>query len=95
MTIDSTTVVVRDNEAMFSTMDDEVVILNMKSNNYLGLDQIGARIWELLETPVLVSELCEQMAQEYEGSREQITAGVLRFLAELAREEMIRGSEHV
>lgn len=93
MIIDSTTVVVRDNTAMFSTVEDEVVILNMKGNNYLGLDNVGARIWGLLETPVRVDELCEQLSREFAGNREEIMSGLLRFLTELAKEEIVHGVE--
>lgn len=91
MAIDGNTVVVRDNEAMFSTMDDEVVILNLKGNNYLGLDSVGTRIWELLHSPVCVDTLCKQLNQEFEGTPEQIQSGVLSFLTELEIEGMVHG----
>ena len=91
MAIDRESIVVRSNEAMFSAMDDEVVILNMKGNNYLGLDSIGTRIWELLHSPMRVDALCKHLNQEFEGTPEQILSGVLSFLTELENEGMVHG----
>jgi hypothetical protein len=75
---------------MSAPVDNEIVILNMKGNNYISLDQIGRRIWELIETPVVVDDLCSRLEQEFAGSREQIVADVIAFLEELEREGLVR-----
>lgn len=90
MAIDMNTFIVRDSEMMFTRMDNEIVVLNMSRNNYVGLDAIGGRIWELMQTPIRVHEICQLLGQEYEASAEQIESGVLTFLAELESEGMIR-----
>lgn len=90
MAIDTTTNVVRTAGMMTAPVDNEIVILNMKGNNYISLDAIGRRIWDLLETPVSVAELCRQLGTEFEGTPEQIAADVLSFLEELEREGLVR-----
>ena len=78
------------NEGLLSApADDELVILNLPADNYLALDDIGRRIWELLETPTRVDDLCRQLSQEYAAASDQIAADVLPFLAELEKENMI------
>jgi hypothetical protein len=62
----------------------------MKGNNYISLDAIGRRIWELLENPAMVNDLCKQLGEEFEGTQEQISADVLSFLEELEREGLVR-----
>jgi hypothetical protein len=89
MAIDATTRVVRTEGIMTAPVDQEIVLLNMKGNNYISLDAIGRRIWELLETPVLVGDLCTQLGVEFEGPPEQISADVLLFLDELEREGLV------
>jgi hypothetical protein len=71
-------------------VDQEIVLLNMKGNNYISLDAIGRRIWELLENPAMVNDLCKQLGEEFEGTQEQISADVLSFLEELEREGLVR-----
>ena len=90
MSIDCATSVVRTEGAMSAPVDNEIVILNMKGNNYISLDQIGRRIWELIETPVAVEDLCSRLEQEFAGTREQIVADVIPFLEELEREGLVR-----
>ena len=30
---------------------DELVMMSAEKGNYIGLSEVGARIWELIETP--------------------------------------------
>jgi len=90
MAIEVTTKVVRTEGIMTAPVDKEIVLLNMKGNNYISLDVIGRRIWELLEAPYSVNELCRQLGAEFEGTQEQICADVLPFLDELEREGLVR-----
>lgn len=90
MAIESTTRVVRTEGIMTAPVDNEIVILNMKGNNYISLDAIGRRIWELLETSIRVDDLCLQLGEEFEGTQEQISADVLPFLTELESEGLVR-----
>ena len=90
MAIEATTRVVRTEGIMSAPVDQEIVLLNMAGNNYISLDAIGRRIWELLENTVLVADLCRQLETEFEGTQEEISADVLSFLSELEREGLVR-----
>ena len=90
MAIDPTTRVVRTEGIMTAPVDQEIVLLNMKGNNYISLDAIGRRIWELLENPIAVDELCTKLGGEFEATQEQISADVLPFLTELEGEGLVR-----
>ncbi len=90
MALDMTAIVVRNGEAATTPVDDELVILNMAGNNYLTLDDIGRRIWELLATPLPVADLCAQLETEYAGGRDQIDVDVLAFLGRLSEDGLIR-----
>lgn len=90
MALDVSSTVIRTEGVMTAPVDNEIVILNMAGNNYISLDAIGRRIWDLLETEIAVSELCRQLSLEFEASEEQIAADVLPFLAELEKEGLVR-----
>jgi hypothetical protein len=89
MPIEMDTCMVRNEGLMTAPADDEIVILNLPADNYLALDEIGRRIWELLETPCQVDELCRKLSLEYAATSEQIATDVVPFLAELEKENMI------
>ncbi|MFN8467424.1 MAG: PqqD family protein [Caldilineaceae bacterium] len=84
------TTIARANELMSSPVDDELVLLNLARNNYIGLDSIGRRIWELLATPQRIGDLCSRLGQEFAGEPEQIEADVLAFVDELVGEGLVR-----
>lgn len=89
MPIESTTIVVHAENLASQAIDEDLVILNLKRNNYIALDAIGRRTWELIASPRRVDELCQQLSQEFDGTPEQIAADALAFLNELEREEML------
>ena len=35
-------------EALFQELDGETVLLNLQSERYYGLDDVGTRMWQLL-----------------------------------------------
>jgi hypothetical protein len=77
--------------ALWTPVDREAVIL--AENHYIALDDIGRRIWELLEQPERVDKLCESLSKEFKATPEQIAADVLPFLGELADEGLIQAVE--
>lgn len=90
MTLEPSATIVRTAGTLTTTVDKDMIILNMATNNYVALDEIGRRIWDLIENPVQVSSVCDQLAHEYSGDPEQINADVLVFLSELLDESLAR-----
>jgi DNA-directed RNA polymerase delta subunit len=70
-------------------VDDEIVILNLAGNNYLSLNSVGRRIWELLEKAMTAQEICDYLCNEFDGDGEQIRSDVLMFLEELEQDGLI------
>jgi Coenzyme PQQ synthesis protein D (PqqD) len=65
------------------------ILMSIEQGAYCGLDDIGSDIWRRLASPLTVEQLCETMAAEYQGDRDQITADVLSLLASLRDERLI------
>ena len=68
---------------------EEVAILDVKSGIYYGLNSIGARIWNLIQAPRTVSEVCETLLVEYEVEPERCEHELLALLQELAAKGLI------
>ncbi len=86
---DSGTVLVRTDEIVSSDLDGETVMLNIERGKYFGLDPIGSRIWNLLETPRSVASLCGQLVLEYDVDLDTCTADVRRLVASMLREGLV------
>jgi|WetSurMetagenome_2_1015567.scaffolds.fasta_scaffold00105_26 hypothetical protein len=90
MSIELSSRIVRLENQMSAPMDNEIVILNMAKDNFIGLDDIGRFIWELLAEPYCVDELCNSLSWKFEATPRQIAADLLPFLEELKEEGLIR-----
>jgi hypothetical protein len=90
MTIELSSRIVRAEDTPSAEVDAEIVLLPSSLDEYLALDEVGRRIWELLESPHPVDELCRKLSLEFDATEGQISADVLPFLDELAGKGLIR-----
>jgi hypothetical protein len=77
------TTVVVSAQQVSTTLGDEAVILGGDAGLYFGLNQVGARVWELVQQPVRVSEICAALCEEYEVEPARCQQDVLALLSEL------------
>lgn len=87
--LDEGSIVVRGGGQTSSQVAGEAVILHLGSGTYFGLDEVGARIWELIAEPRPVAEVRDRLTEEYEIDAERCTADLLRLLGELAEHDLI------
>jgi Coenzyme PQQ synthesis protein D (PqqD) len=71
-------IVKRQGDWLSAKVGDELVMMNAEKGNYIGLSEIGARIWDLIETPQNVETLLTRLQQEYEVSAETCRARWIR-----------------
>lgn len=81
---------VRPVEDQISTeIEDELVVLQLDTGKYFGIDGVGPRVWELLQEPLTVGELEDRLIDEYDVSRERLQQDIDSLLAELDDAELI------
>ncbi len=88
-TISKDTTVVATPEQVSSDLAGESVILNLKTGMYFGLNEVGASVWNLLQQPRSVTDICTQILEEYEVESEQCERDVLTLLHELIESDLI------
>jgi len=71
-------------------LTDEAVVLSLKDGVYYGLNDVGARIWELIQTPRIVSSICSVLEEEYEVDSQQCQEEVLALLTQLQEWELLK-----
>ncbi|HEX7695226.1 MAG TPA: PqqD family peptide modification chaperone [Sphingomonas sp.] len=80
----------RDGDWLAARVGDELVMMSAAKGNYIGLSGVGARIWELLETPRTIESLCEALIAEYDVDAVTCRSEVDTFLATLGEHCAIR-----
>ena len=66
-----------------SPLGGEVVLLEPEEGIYYSLNEVGARIWEIIRDPVSVDNVCGLISREYDVDPDRCRADVLELLTEL------------
>jgi hypothetical protein len=81
--IDVDAKIVRRAGALTAPVDEELVMLDSEESRYFGLNDVGASIWELLERPSTVAEICGKLTEEYRVAPETCREQVSDFVQQL------------
>ena len=68
----------------------EAAILNLKSGVFYDLDNVGARIWSLMQRPRTVTEIRDVLLEEYDVEPERCERDLLVLLDQLTAENLIK-----
>ena len=77
-------------EVLFQEVSGEIVLLDLASESYFGLDEIGARIWALLNEEKTVGQIVEVLLEEYEVDRARLEGDVNELLENLLEAGLIK-----
>ena len=83
------TIVVANPDAMTSSVGVETVILHFTAGTYFGLDEVGTRIWQLVQDRRSVREIRDTLLEEYDVGEERCERAVHALLASLAEHGLI------
>jgi len=75
----------RQGDWLSAKVGDELVMMSAEKGNYIGLSEVGARVWEIIETPHDFDAVCAQLEQEYDVTPDVCRAEVETFLNELVK----------
>lgn len=67
----------------------EVVTLALNSGQYYGLEDVGARIWEIIQKPKTVKEIRDSILNDYAVEPGRCERDLLAVLQEMADEGLV------
>ena len=91
ITINSIVVVA--DEVVSCDLDGEAAILDIKDGIYYGLDPVGAKIWNLIQKPMVLEEVIKIILNEYEVDKDQCTNDVFELIEELLDNRLVKVDE--
>lgn len=77
-------------DVVFEKVGDEMVLLNLETGIYFGLNPVGSRMWELLSTLNNVESVVERMRDEFDVSRETLELDLASLIRELTEKKLIK-----
>lgn len=88
--IEPATVVTRNERATFRKLEDgSGVILHLDTTQYHGVNEVGAAIWELTETPRSFDDLVEGLRKQLDDPPDDLASDVEEFLQNLVARDLV------
>ena len=76
-------------DVLFRELDDEAVLLNLKTGIYFGLNPVATRVWQLLVAEGSLAQVLEVMLAEYEVGRDVLEQDLLELTRQLCTKGLI------
>ncbi|MEP4147197.1 MAG: PqqD family protein [Halioglobus sp.] len=67
----------------------ETVLLDLNSENYFGLDEVGTRIWQLIESSGNLQEIYDTMLDEYEVEADQLLDDMEQLVVDIEKAGLV------
>ena len=77
-------------DVLISNLQEESVILNLDSERYYGLDDVGTRFLSVLNTSDSIEAAYETLAQEYDVDREVLRKDLLTLVENLIEQGIVQ-----
>jgi hypothetical protein len=74
---------------LVSELGNEMVMMDIESGNYIGLNETGRVIWELIDQPLKVNDLIMQLLNRYEIGYEECSRDTLDYLNKMDEQKIL------
>lgn len=76
-------------DAVFRELEGEAVIVHLDSGMYYGLDPVGTRLWQLIDTLGQLQPVFDAALEEFEVEPERLQHDLLQLVSELASHQLV------
>ena len=70
-------------------VDGEMVLLDMESENYFGLDEVGTAIWQAMQEKETLKEVFELLLEQYEVESDVLEKDLIGFVNKLVESGLV------
>ena len=76
-------------DVLISNLQEESVILNLNSERYFGLDNVGTRMLSVLSNSHSIEAAYESLAAEYDVDREVLRQDLISLIENLVEQGLV------
>ena len=76
-------------EVLSQEVTGETVLLDLNSESYFGLDEVGTRIWQLLQENNDLRSVFDTMLEEYDVTPEQLESDLDELVGKLTEAGLV------
>ncbi len=82
-------IIYRNQDIVFTDMDNEIVMMEMDSGNYYALDEVACEVWRLLENRISFADICLKLSENYDVETKQCATDITPFLVGLSEQNLL------
>ena len=71
-------------------VDGEMVLLDMNSENYFGLDAVGTDIWQAIEEKKVLQDVLDTLLEQYDVEEEVLKKDLITFVHKLEESGLVK-----
>jgi hypothetical protein len=76
-------------DVLFRVVGDEGVLLNLRTQRYLGLNPVGTRVWTILEHGATIQAAYDTLLREYDVEPATLRLDLDLFIGQLVEHELV------
>ncbi len=77
-------------EVLSQEVSGETVLLDLESENYFGLDEIGTRVWQLIKESGCLRTVFETLLKEYDVDEARLSSDLENLLNEVSKLGLVK-----
>lgn len=90
MNISKKNKIIRSENVAQRLFEEQMLVINPKDSLLHRFNEVGTFIWQILETPKTVEEICEKVKEHFkDADEEQVFKDVTGFIAKLEEKKLI------
>ncbi|MBO6700904.1 MAG: PqqD family protein [Pseudomonadales bacterium] len=76
-------------DAIGQEVRGETVILDLASEEYFSLNEVGTRVWQLIQEPMSLNSLRSQLLEEFDVDESTLESDLAELIDVLTREGLV------
>ncbi len=76
-------------EPLAAPLAGGLVILQVETDRYYNLNELGTEVWQLIQQPVTVAEIVERVTATHDVDAARCEADILALLQDMAQAQLI------
>ena len=77
-------------DVLMRALEGEAVLLDLASGTYFGLNDVGVRVWELIETGATIGAMRKVLVEEFEVEETTLATDLTALLGDLEKRGLVR-----
>ena len=76
---------IRKKDTISGRLHDELIMMDIDKGKYFSLNPVATSIWEILEQPLSIANLCEKLLEAYDVEAEKCKLETEAYIQEMVQ----------